>query len=320
MTLELATMPPEVEVGEADSIDEWQRIAGNRFVPLSLLANHRDGFHASMRSREIEGITISEITATAHRVRRTAHLISTRDPQHYKLSLQIEGTGIVSQDGREAVLQPGDISLYDTSRPYTLDFTKDLRCLVIAFPRECIGVPPHLIRRITAVRLRGDHGIGTVISPIVQHIVKNLDVLSGINGERILRSSLDLVSALAYSELASSEDGIEQSRMTEMQALKLYIDSHLDDPDLGAPTIASAHYMSMRYLQYLFQDEGTTVSSYIRTRRLERCRLDLCDAALATYSVSRIAQRWCFSDASHFSKLFKSVYGMAPGQFRELHS
>ncbi len=36
------------------------------------------------------------------------------------VGLQVTGSSMVVQDGREAVLRPGDMAPYDTTRPYTL--------------------------------------------------------------------------------------------------------------------------------------------------------------------------------------------------------
>ncbi|MFX5558838.1 helix-turn-helix transcriptional regulator, partial [Acinetobacter baumannii] len=79
--------------------------------------------------------------------------------------------------------------------------------------------------------------------------------------------------------------------------------------------IAAAHHISVRYLQRLFETEGTTVTTWIRQRRLERIRRDLADPRIDR-STSAVAARWGLADASHFSKLFKAAYGMTPRQYR----
>ena len=72
----------------------------------------------------------------------------------------------------------------------------------------------------------------------------------------------------------------------------------------------------MRRLHQVFQDEGTTVSTWIRTRRLERCRRALEDPMSAGVPVARIAARWGFPDAAHFSRVFKAAYGVSPSAAR----
>lgn len=303
-----------VGIASANSLSEWRAVAGNRFVPLKLLAGN--DFKGSIRWRYVEDVCISEIVASPHTVQRTLALISDQDPTHYKVSLQLEGSGLVAQDGRQAVLAPGDLAIYDTSRPYTLEFTANTRSLVMAFPQDVFEVPASLIREITAVRLSGDSGPGAVISPFMQHLAENLDTLAGVTGARILRSSLDLLTALVYSQLSDQRNHWGDARREECRAIKLYIEAQLHDPELSVETIAKAHFISVRYLQYLFRADGLTVSGYVRGRRLEHCRLDLRDPAQAGLSVLQIAQHWGFPDASYFSKVFKSQFGVAPREFR----
>lgn len=303
---------PEVKTAYAASLDEWQSIAGQRFVPVRVSAPGE--FTASMRWRVIEGATLSEITASAHRVQRLAPSSADGPCPPVKLSLQIHGTGVVAQDGRRALLRPGDVAIYDTSRPYTLEFPADQRCLIMTFPQENLGVAPDLLEQITAVRLPGDDGIGNVIAPYMQQLVRNLDSLSGVAGARLLRSGYDLLATFVYARMAQLRR-IDPKR-DELRTYQLYIDAHLHEPTLSASSVAKAHYISVRYLQYLFREEGTTVSEYIRKRRLDHCRLDLADPAQATTPVLHIAQRWGFRDASHFSKLFRTSFGVSPRDFR----
>ena len=303
-----------MEDHRVDTFDEWVRLVGNRFVPLKLTTVDVNGFTGTLRTRYVDGTCVTDIAASSHTVDRVTQTIADDDPHHLKLSMQLEGTGLVMQDGRVAELHPGDAAIYDTARPYTLEYAERMRSLVMIFPHSMLGLSSHLVHTVTAVRLRGDTGIGRVICPFMQHIAEDIDQLEGVNGARIVRSALDLITAMLSAEIQSNSPG-EPWRVA-LDAVELYIDQHLDDPGLNTETIARAHYVSPRQLQYLFQDTGTTVSAHIRTRRLERCRIDLEDPALEGWSVIQIAQRWGFVDPSHFSKLFKATFGRSPREFR----
>jgi AraC-like DNA-binding protein len=97
---------------------------------------------------------------------------------------------------------------------------------------------------------------------------------------------------------------------------KATIELRLDDPDLGPATVAATHFISTRYLHRLFEPEGVTVSEWIRMRRLEHCRRDLEDPALAHETVLAIASRWGLRNPGHFSRLFHAAYGVSPSAVR----
>ena len=98
--------------------------------------------------------------------------------------------------------------------------------------------------------------------------------------------------------------------------VKATIELRLHDPGLRPATVAAAHYISTRYLHRLFEPEGVTVSEWIRMRRLEHCRRDLEDPALAHETVLAIASRWGLRNPGHFSRLFHAAYGMSPSAVR----
>ena len=58
------------------------------------------------------------------------------------------------------------------------------------------------------------------------------------------------------------------------------------------------------------------MAGWIRGRRLERCRRDLADPALASRPVAAIAARWGFSSAADFSRAFRAVHGLPPAEYR----
>jgi AraC-like DNA-binding protein len=107
----------------------------------------------------------------------------------------------------------------------------------------------------------------------------------------------------------------EARRHALLTTVQAFIQRHLGDPRLSPATIAAAHHMSLRSLHQLFHDEGLTVAGWIR-RRLECCRHDLSDPALASRPVAAIAARWRFSSAGDFSRAFRAVHGLPPAEYR----
>jgi AraC-like DNA-binding protein len=98
-----------------------------------------------------------------------------------------------------------------------------------------------------------------------------------------------------------------------------FIEERLTDPSLSADEIAAAHHISTRYLRKLFESQGMTVSGWMRQRRLENCREQLTDPALAHLPVSSVAARWGLLPAARFSRLFKDAYGQTPRDYRRTH-
>ena len=297
------------------SATDFARLASEVFVPLEVYTTERVTFRAQLDHRPTGHVEISHIHATRHVIEHDMPPTTTR--ASVKFGLQLGGTCVVEQDGRTAVLAPGDMVVYDTDRPYRLDFPQEARLLVLMLPGTGLELPPSAVGSVTATRFRGDDGVGALAADFLGGLSDRMHVLAGRSATRLGRSAVDLVGALLTerTEDVSGDDtagGQEALRV----AARTVVEDHLADPQLGPPMVAAHLFLSVRRLHEIFQGEEYTLSAWIRHRRLEQCRLALLDPALAHRPVSRVGAAWSFPDAAHFSRVFKQEFGMSPAQFR----
>jgi AraC-like DNA-binding protein len=295
--------------------EAFQLAVDASFVPLRVHADRPGRFRGSVAHARSGGVVFSVVDATPHSVERTAALIERTPEQHIKVELQVSGTGLLIQDGREVVLQPGDLSIYDTSRPYTLEFDEDYRCFVVMFPASMSEIPLADLAQFTATPLSRTGGLGPVVSPYLLSIAADLGRFDMQVGARLAHSSLHLVNTMLLREIEETA-GTTTPKSRQFTEVTAYIENHLGDAELTPASIAAAHFVSLRSLHALFQSHGESVSAWIRHRRLSRCHSELSDRAHSTESVAQIANRWGFSDASHFSRAFRAAFGVPPSTLR----
>jgi AraC-like DNA-binding protein len=85
---------------------------------------------------------------------------------------------------------------------------------------------------------------------------------------------------------------------------------HLDE-------LAARQGVSARYVQMLFEEQGTTFSDFALERRLDTaCRM-LTSPRYVTWSIAAIALEAGFGDLSHFNRRFKRRYLMTPTDRRQ---
>jgi AraC-like DNA-binding protein len=87
------------------------------------------------------------------------------------------------------------------------------------------------------------------------------------------------------------------------------------DPDFGPVEVAAEVGISLRYLQKLFMERGSTCSEFIYSLRLDHAaRLLRRRALLGTgQPLSEIAYACGFRDYAHFARRFRNRFGNPPG-------
>jgi AraC-like DNA-binding protein len=255
-------------------------------------------------------------------VERTPAFIRDVWSDTYKVELLLSGNLVVAQDDREAVLRPGDFAVCDMTRPLRLGLPglADTRLMALLVPRALVAIAPHEVARLTAVRMATEHRTAGLVSTVLQRLARHLDEYDGAEAVRISTVVVDLLATAFAGCLDLPEIGTpEQRREMLRHRVYGYIEERLGDPRLSPATIAAAHHVSLRYLYKMFEADGATVAGWIRHRRLEGCRRDLCDPRLVGRPVSAIAARWGFRDATHFSRAFRGAFGVPPARFRDTY-
>jgi AraC-like DNA-binding protein len=294
----------------------WRQAMSETFVPLTVGEISENRFEGSIRSNWVGRLMIAEVASTGQDIQRTERLIHRADAEYFQLAVIARGTGRVAQDGRQAVLRPGDCAVYETTRPFRWTFEDEWDAWVFTFPRQSVRLSEAERRLLTARRLDGGAGITGVVSRFLLDLGRNNEMLSGEQSEAVLAHSTDLVMTL-LSPMAGHNDAVRSSvQRSLMFRIKDHIDRGLADPEMCPAEIAAAASISTRYLHRLFSAEEQTVSEYIRRLRLDRCRRDLLDPRLADQSISSIAFRWGFGDLSGFTRAFRATFGVAPRDMR----
>jgi AraC-like DNA-binding protein len=92
------------------------------------------------------------------------------------------------------------------------------------------------------------------------------------------------------------------------------IRANLESPSLNVAGLCRRLNISRSTLHRLFESEGG-VQTYIRNSRLDAGRIALLDST-NDERIGAIAERLGFSDAAHFSRLFRARFDETPSQCR----
>jgi AraC-like DNA-binding protein len=290
-----------------------------RLVPMQVSCDEIDTFRAGARSANLGVVQLCSLwSRNAFVAHRTNKLITNTGPEYLKVVVQLGGTAVVSQGDRQATLAPGDIVLYDTTRPYQISSDGPFQMqAVMMFVRDALPLSPSQLDRVATRPISGREGLGSVVSQYLSGLTRQLDAGGCSRSYHLGDATLHLLAALFTERLASTAStNLNDGKAGLLLRIRTYIEHRLGDPGLDVTEIAAAHHVSLRALQKLFESHGQTVTGWIRDRRIAHCREDLTNIWLVDQPVSAIAAKWGLVDPAHFSRLFKSTYGLPPRDFR----
>ncbi|MEA2179222.1 MAG: hypothetical protein QOG77_2519 [Solirubrobacteraceae bacterium] len=307
--VDTATVRPQ------ESLRAWNDAMSRAVCPIRMERTAHGPFRGRAAGYRVGSLGVLQIQTDPTTVARTRADISAFDPALVQVTLVRHGHCVVEQGDRCARLAPGDITVYDTSRPFQIHSQEAYTAVVYTVPRALLGGHADRIRARSAIRVSADADLGALGGRYLAELADLLQRGAATAGDVDLADgALALIRALCSLRQAPAARPTPEQQLAAMRA---FVEERLGDPLLGPASIARAHHVSTRSVHRLFADHGEAVSGWIRARRLDRCRRDLADVSLAHETVADIAARWGFTNHAHFSRTFRATFGETPTQARQ---
>ncbi|HYO86911.1 MAG TPA: helix-turn-helix domain-containing protein [Dermatophilaceae bacterium] len=302
-------------VPQPDRLDYWHEVVRRTLWPLQVqVGPRRKGDYRGTVHRDVcDGLEVTTVTADSQTVRHTSAQAAGVPTDRVVLGLQLDGPGVLRQDGRECRLAPGEATLFDPSRGYFMGFAQEFSLAVFSLPRALVTLLCGDLRATTARPLR----------PATLSSRGALSYLSCV-------ASVSTGTGLTDGDLASGTLGVVASLLREGPVLLgghqppddlhrravAFIDTHIHEPGLTPDDVAAACHVSRRQLYRLFATMGSSVAETIRDRRVLRARA-LLESAPATTPMGWVGARVGFGSPEQFSRVFRQRSGMSPSRWRD---
>jgi AraC-like DNA-binding protein len=295
--------------------DAWREVVSVTHLPWSIDLAPEDAPPLSgawIRRRRLGDLDLIDCVCAPCSGRRTPTDLR-RSPGEYVGVLIIhQGKEILSQAERDTMLHPGDALAWDSVEPAQFAVLEPLHKQTLLVPRprfQQLFPRPELA---TARTLQGP--AADLFTSYLRFLTTmELDTLAAAAAGN---AALELLGAALGSVILPSPSAMRDAKRVKVKG---YIDAHLGDPGLKPRRIAEANAVSLRSLYSLFEDEGDTVSAYVRRRRLARAHADLIQLG-SQLSITDVSSRWGFADTAHFSRSYRAQYGTSPREARRASS
>jgi len=283
-------------------------------LDLSALAGRPPTWSVAMHV--LDGLAIAAGETSGLVARRNRLLLSDGNDDLVLVTAR-SGFILASQVGRECRLDAGCAVLLSSAEPGTQGFPGSANHLSLRIPRRhlaaLVATPEDAAIRpmpasTEALRLLVDY-VNVALKP---------NRLATPQLRRLFTTHVYDLVALA---IGATRDAAETAqgrglRAARLSAAKGVIAKRLEEEGLAVTHIADHLGVTPRYLQRLFEYEGTTFSEYVTAQRLARAYRMLSDPRFLNLTITWIAFDVGFGNLSYFNRLFRRRYGATPSDVR----
>src|SRR5260370_19878514 len=158
----MQTVFSTADVHPRDAFDYWHEILCKKVVRHDCTPEARQAFRATLQSASLADIDLVYYESAPMQNDVTVRHVAYANADELLVRRQIAGAFVVEQDGCEAVLETGDITVLDPRRPMRGKYLEGARQLVLKVPRRQLEARVGDVRPMIARSIKpsqAEHGL-----------------------------------------------------------------------------------------------------------------------------------------------------------------
>lgn len=279
------------------------------------------GYQGWIYVHDFGPVSISDVASDPMRAVRTPRLIDRSPADVCHLTIDRRSSSISQGDRPPADLGAGDAVLVDSSRPWVVVVNDFGHHLVVNVPRADLrrgmGVEDAMFGR----RIPGDNPTLRVLTAMITEMGRNQSPTSSDTRLELGHTACELVASVVRSEnegrLRLADPRL--SRHTQLLRMRDFVQRHLADTELSPRVVADAFDVSLRYVELVFREGGSSPAQFIRETRLNEARRMLADPRQRHRPIAAIGRAVGIERPSAFSRAFRGRFDVAPRDYREAY-
>lgn len=305
------------DVHQRERFSYWHDVACKNIIEHDSQPECAHSFDAEIEAGTLADMELLLFENSPMKVARTRRNLAQTRTDDLFVFRQVVGRFGLEQEGREVVLEPGDMTLIDPMKPAQGQFPICSKTLILKIRRPELEARVGRTTELVARPLKPIRAESALTSSFLMLVATHVGRMTS-SAEQIIRDqTLDLIAVTLGKATEGDRQRLSSAGMFALSKVRAAIESRLTDPALDVEAVAAAAGVSVRYANLVLAQQDTSISRLIRTKRLERCRKALEDPLQDHRTVSEIAYGWGFSDMTHFGRAFRKAYGVPPSEYRQ---
>lgn len=302
------------DLAERDRVPFVRDFYGRTILGLDMAPLVDADFDIDMSVVQLDGLgvahgSISPLTAT-----RTSALMADGN-SNILMGMCDSDFMMADAYGDTQVISAGEILLMPLDQKFAWTFPEAGMTTAIHIDRAA------LISRFPRFEPKGIHRLNTRVpgADLLFSYARALHKSESVTNEAASLASrqlLDLAAFVIAEANNTDEIGAAASvREERFRAVKRDVARHFHEPSLSIHDVAARQDVTPRYLQRLFDENGTTFTTHLQNMRLEFARARLVNAK-SPVRILDVALEAGFTDLSTFNRLFRKRFAVTPSSFR----
>ena len=242
------------------------------------------------------------------------HTSHRKDLPSYLFFTVLSGSGILRYQGKEYYLRSGDCVFLDCRQEHFHESSPDLWTLKWAHFNG-----PNMNAIYQKYQERGGWPFFHPRKPEeFEQVLDQLIVTAASNSyvrDMKLCEQITCLLTLLMEEAWSPQEGLQASEKgQDLQKIKAFLDENFTQK-ITLDQLSEQFYINKFYLSKIFSRQfGMTINQYLIQQRITQAKQLL---RFSDLPVEKIAAQCGIPDPNYFSRLFRKVEGISPGEFRK---
>lgn len=286
-------------------LDYWVSAISEGFLAMEASSAVRQGFCGELVSAPLGPVGVNRVSGDPQQVWRTSRGIARSRENYCYLLGNLDSAWRVEQDGRQALLAPGDFTLVDSRRPYQFGFPDGPSTVSLELPLAWVALWLAEPEAHTARAFRAQEpGWGAALAAFARPWEPTMACAPPLPAQ-VLTDQLGGLLALACGDVPEPT----RSSAGLVQRIHAQLRERLAEPGLTATEVATTLGISVRSLHRALAADGQTFARQLMSLRMAQAQAMLRSPALRRVTTAEIGRRVGLLDPSHFVRLCRQWLG-----------
>lgn len=226
----------------------------------------------------------------------------------YRIHVVLSGSAEIEVNGKNYSLNKNDVFVFRPSFKYAIKSSDNFSVIYVSFIGAKVS---SLLDRLNVTTMnfifQGNDSTTKIWETAI--LEKN---------ENFIDISAQSVLFYTLSELSNKTDNKQNDTASDNKSfnnIKNFIDKNFDNPKMSLDFISEEFFYSKKYLSFVFKkNTNLNFTKYLNILRVQKASSLLRENKL---SIKEVCEECGFCDQLYFSKVFKSLTGFSPVEFRK---